>query len=76
LFHGATGGFFRFAAILSGLVFIATLLLFLALLQNRLYFVYVARQLNAIRGYLMQVEAHDFKNNQMYTSTNFPAEAI
>lgn len=71
--HGPTRSFFALLAVLSGLVFIATLLLFMALLQNRLYFVYVARQLNAIRGYLMEVEAVGFKNNQMYTSTNFPA---
>lgn len=71
--HGATVGFFGFEALLSALVFIATLLLFMALVQNRLYFVYVARQLNAIRGYLMEVEAAGFKNNQMYTSFDFPA---
>jgi hypothetical protein len=71
--HGATVGFFGFEALLSGLVFIATLLLFMALVQNRLYFVYVARQLNAIRGYLMEVEAAGFKNNKMYTSFDFPA---
>jgi hypothetical protein len=73
LLHGATVGFFEFAAILSGLIFIATVLLFMAQLQNRLYFVYVARQLNAIRGYLMSVDAASFRNNQMYTSFDFPA---
>ena len=54
-------------------MFVATLLLFLAMLQNRLYFVHVARQLNAIRGYLMDTEAEGFSNNQLYTSTDFPA---
>jgi hypothetical protein len=73
LLHGATMTFFGCGAILSGLVFIATVLLFLAMLQNRLYFVYVARQINAIRGYLMEVAAEGFKKNQMYTSTDFPA---
>ena len=71
--HGATTDFFLCQAFLSGLVFIATLLLALAMLQNRLYFVYIARQLNAIRGFLMEAEAGDFKNNQLYTSTDFPA---
>lgn len=71
--HSATVGFFRCQAFLSGLVFLATLLLGMAMLQNRLYFVFVARQLNAIRGYLMRVEAGGFKNNQLYTSTNFSA---
>ncbi len=48
-------------------------LLYLAMLQNRLYFVFVARQPNAIRGYLIKVAAEWFEKNQMYTSTNFPA---
>ena len=71
--RGATTGFFQCSAILSALVFIATGLLLLAMLQNRLYFVFVARQINAIRGYLMSVAAARFKDNQMYTSKDFPA---
>ena len=43
------------------------------MLQNRLYFVYIARQINAIRGYLMETEAKGFSNNQLYTSTDFSA---
>ena len=50
LSKGPTGSFFEFQASLSGLVFVASLLLFMSMLQNRLYFVYVARQLNSIRG--------------------------
>lgn len=73
LTHGATADFLRLAAIVAGLVFIASILLFLAMLQNRLYFVYVARQINAIRAHLMEVSADGFKKNQMYTSTRFPA---
>jgi hypothetical protein len=73
LLHGATAVFLTCEGLLSGLVFIATALLFIAMLQNRLYFVFVARQLNAIRGYLMKVAADGFEKNQMYTSTNFPA---
>src|SRR6266404_1353573 len=73
LSNGATESFFLCLLFLSGLVFLVTLLLVMEMLQNRLYFVYVARQLNAIRGYLMRVDAGGFKNNQMYTSTEFPA---
>jgi hypothetical protein len=51
LLHGATAEFLTCEGLLSGLVFTATALLYLAMLQNRLYFVFVARQLNAIRGY-------------------------
>lgn len=70
---GPTQEFFACQAFLSVVVFIATLLLFLAMLQNRLYFVYIARQLNAIRGYLMDTEAEGFTDNQLYTNTDFPA---
>ena len=65
--------FYACQAFLSTLVFVATLLFYMAMLQNRLYFVYIARQLNAIRGFLMENEAQGFNNNQLYTSTDFPA---
>ncbi len=71
--QGPTVWFFYCQLFLSVIVFIATLLLYMAMLQNRLYFVFIARQLNAIRGFLMQTEAAEFKNNQLYTSTDFPA---
>ncbi len=73
LFQSTTVAFFWCLVLLSGLVFVSTLLLGMAMLQNRLYFVFVARQINAIRGYLMRVAAGGFRNNQMYTSTDFPA---
>lgn len=70
---GPTRGFFGCHGLLSCVVFVATLLLYLTMLQNRLYFVSMAKQLNAIRGYLMETEAGDFGGNQLYTSTDFPA---
>ena len=60
-------------AFLSLVVFICLLLAFISMLQNRLYFIFIARQINAIREYLLQNESRDFKNNQLYTSTNFSA---
>ena len=68
-----TQGFYICQAFLGSIVFIATLLLFLSMLQNRLYFVYIARQLNAIREYFLKIESPDFHKNQLYTSTDFPA---
>jgi hypothetical protein len=73
LVQGPTAGFFACQALLSFIVFIATLLLYLAMLQNRLYFVFTARQINAIRDFFMRSEAGEFHNNQLYTSTDFPA---
>jgi len=71
--QGPTTGFYGCQAFLSITVFVATLLLYLSMLQNRLYFVYIARQLNAIRGFLMESAAGSFRNNQLYTATEFPA---
>lgn len=73
LFSGATQGFYKCHLFLSLIVFIATVLLYLSMLQNRLYFVFTARQLNAIRKHLLENETPKFKDNQLYTSTNFPA---
>lgn len=50
--------------------FIALFIVFIYLVQNRLYFIYPARQLNAIRQYFME-QNPDFKNNQMYTEYKF-----
>jgi hypothetical protein len=68
-----TPEFYKCHLFLSCIVFIATILLFLSMLQNRLYFVFTARQLNAIREYLLKTDSPEFKNNQLYTSTKFPA---
>ena len=68
-----TQGFYICQALLGSIVFISTLLLYLSMLQNRLYFVYMARQLNAIREYFLRIESPDFTKNQLYTSTDFPA---
>jgi hypothetical protein len=72
LTESLTQGFFSCHAFLSMVVFVATALLYGAMLQNRLYFVYTAKQLNAIRGYLL-TQIPDFKNNQLYTVTDFSA---
>lgn len=58
-------------------VFVVTMIGLVALLaaitQTRLYFIYPARQLNAIRAEFLRAEAEDFTNNQMYLDTSFNA---
>lgn len=71
--NGTTSEFFVCQFFLSVVVFIATLLLYLAMLQNRLYFVLMSRQLNAIRGYWLALDSERFDNNQLYTKTNISA---
>lgn len=68
-----TQGFWACHFFLSLVVFVATLLIFVSMLQNRIYFVFTAKQLNAIREFLLQTECPEFSNNQLYTSTDFPA---
>lgn len=50
--------------------FITLLIIFIYLIQNRLYFIYPARQINAIREYFLEKKFY-FKNNQMYTDYKF-----
>lgn len=50
--------------------FIALVIIFIYLVQNRLYFVYPSRQINAIREYFLEKNL-DFKNNQMYVDYKF-----
>ncbi|MEW6381773.1 MAG: hypothetical protein AB1611_19530 [bacterium] len=68
-----TKGFFLCQTFLSSVVFIASMLLYLSMIQNRLYFVFTARQLNALRKFFLETEATDFKSNELYTSVDFPA---
>jgi len=44
-----------------------------AITQTRLYFVYPARQLNAIRAEFLRTVAQSFTDNQMYLDTTFNA---
>jgi hypothetical protein len=66
LFYGAQGFLFS-------VVFMASVLLYLMMLQNRLYFVFIARQINAIRKHKLKTEVPEFTDNQLYTSTSFSA---
>lgn len=63
---------------LTGLVslmtFFGLLILYVVLVQNRLYFVYPARQINSIRkSCIEKMEDENKFQNQMYVSTNFNA---
>lgn len=74
---GISGETFYLCASLLGTVLLAAAVLaHIALVQNRLYFVFVARQINAIRKFLLTEESTNFRENQLYTATNFPAAKI
>jgi len=64
--------YYLLQSFMSLIVLIAILLLFLSMIQNRLYFVFIARQLNSIRKYFTEKHHPDF-DNQLYTTTNCPA---
>ena len=67
--------FIKFQVVVSGLVSIVTVLLYVAALENRLYFAVAARQVNAIREYFLEIEAKagGFSENRMWTGTDMPA---
>ncbi len=66
-----TNSFFDSLIALSFVCFIAGVLFYVAMLRNRVYFVFVARQINALRGYLLKADP-GFNLNQMYTTTELP----
>jgi len=61
--------FWSFAAALSGVAALGLLVIFVAMVQNRLYFVYPVRQVNAIRRAMRTNVASEFVDNQMYLSS-------
>ena len=62
--------FWYFAAALSGTAAIGLLTIFAAMVQNRLYFIYPARQVNAIRRAMLGSLVTEFSDNQMYLTTD------
>ena len=65
--------FWDFAFFISMLTTIGLLTIFVVMIQNRLYFVYPARQVNALRKHLLFIEESMFNDNQMYLTTNINA---
>ncbi len=62
--------FWHFSAVLTGIAAIGLLTIFAAMVQNRLYFIYPARQVNAIRHSALSQLTVSFSNNQMYLTTD------
>lgn len=73
LFGSPSRDFHLCLTFLALVVFVGSLLIFLSMVQNRLYFVFIARQINAIRKHLLREEAPNFVENQLYTKTDFSA---
>lgn len=72
-FRSVTDEFFFCLTFLATVMVVASLLIHTAMLQNRLYFTFTARQLNAIRAYLLANAAPDFEDNQLWTSADVAA---
>lgn len=62
--------FWHLAGVLAGITGIGLLAVFAAMVQNRLYFIYPARQINAIRRTMLGQVIAEFSNNQMYLTTD------
>lgn len=65
--------FWTFAALVAGVGLLGLLSIYVVLVQVRLYFVYPARQVNAIRKFALEKEAPEFRDNQMYLDTSLRA---
>lgn len=65
--------FWDVAAFICLVTMVGLLSIQAAITQTRLYFVYPARQLNAIRRESLRTVAKDFADNQMYLDTTFNA---
>lgn len=64
--------FWEFTALISGVTALGLLSIFTVLVQTRLYFIYPARQVNAIRRVGLDSQT-EFSDNQMYLDTTFSA---
>lgn len=65
--------FWEFFAFIAGASILGLTTVFAALVQNRLYFIFPARQANAIRHWMLETDAADFHDNKMYVDSNFSA---
>lgn len=70
--NGVSVHFWKFTAVISIGTALGLLAIFTVLIQTRLYFIYPARQVNAIRLTVLQAQSV-FTNNQMYLDTEFSA---
>lgn len=64
-----TSVFWNAAAVICLVTMLGLLSILAAITQTRLYFVYPARQLNAIRAEYLRTVAQSFTDNQMYLDT-------
>lgn len=69
----AKGDYWNFVAFLSIVTALSLLVVYLGMIQNRLYFIYPVRQVNAIRKAQFQNESPPSFENQMYTHVDFSA---
>ena len=69
---GVAAHFWQFTSLIAGVTALGLLAIFTVLIQTRLYFIYPARQVNAIRRVSLESQSV-FSNNQMYLDTTFSA---
>lgn len=73
LFEKDMSKFFLAQSVLSLIIYVSIIVIIAGMVQNRIYFTFAAKQINAIRKHFLENEASYFKENQMYTSTSFSA---
>lgn len=65
--------YLQMTAVLSFIICVSLVVIYTALIQNRLYFIYPVRQVNAIRKSAFDEWPIPSFENQMYTDVNFSA---
>lgn len=65
--------FWPFASFVSAMTSLGLLAIFTVMIQLRLYFIYPARQVNALRRTFLSMPETTFQDNQMYLDTTFSA---
>ncbi|MCB1889491.1 MAG: hypothetical protein KDH20_17920 [Rhodocyclaceae bacterium] len=62
-----------YAGFLCAMTTLGLLIVFISMVQNRLYFVYPARQVNSIRALMAKALEPEGFDNRMYTASDFSA---
>ncbi|MCK5581754.1 MAG: hypothetical protein KAJ18_10845 [Candidatus Omnitrophica bacterium] len=74
IFGAVDGVFWLAVSLICGVVCLGLFLVFVSMVQNRLYYIYPVRQVNSLRKFLIESESKDFlAKNQMYLNTDFSA---
>ena len=72
-FAAPTAHYCSLQALLAAVVWVGSLLLYLSMVENRVYFIRIARQINMIREYFLKSDAAEYRpRNQLWRNPQMP----